>query len=115
MVAKVNEDQDTDSSLEDGDDAPLTGALAKAVKKIVAKGKERGYVTYDEINRLLPPAEYTSDQIDETMAMLSDIGINLVEAEESADEDAEKKAVAKPEGEEEKAPRSASISNGAAD
>ena len=88
MVAKVNEDQDSDGAMDDGDDAPIaSGALAKAVKKIVAKGKERGYVTYDEINRLLPPAEYTSDQIDETMAMLSDIGINLVEEEPDSDDD----------------------------
>ena len=101
MVAKVNEDQDTDSSLEDGDDAPLTGALAKAVKKIVAKGKERGYVTYDEINRLLPPAEYTSDQIDETMAMLSDIGINLVEEEPDSDDDTPAAKADNEEGEEE--------------
>ena len=88
MVAKANEDQDASGSMDEGDDAPLaSGALAKAVKKIVAKGKERGYVTYDEINRLLPPAEYTSDQIDETMAMLSDIGINLVEEEPDSDDD----------------------------
>ncbi len=88
MVAKVNEDQDTDGAHDDGDELPLTGALAKAVKKIIAKGKERGYVTYDEMNKLLPPAEYTSDQIDETMAMLSDIGINLVEEEPDSDEEA---------------------------
>ncbi len=88
MVAKVNEDQDNEGTMDEGDDAPIAaGALAKAVKKIVAKGKERGYVTYDEINRLLPPAEYTSDQIDETMAMLSDIGINLVEEEPDSDDD----------------------------
>ncbi len=88
MVAKANEDQDTGGTMDDGDDTPLAaGTLAKAVKKIVAKGKERGYVTYDEINRLLPPAEYTSDQIDETMAMLSDIGINLVEEEPDSDDD----------------------------
>jgi RNA polymerase primary sigma factor len=85
MVAKVNEDQETDTTEED--EAPLHGSLAKTVKKIVAKGKERGYVTYDEINKLLPAGEYTSDQIDETMAMLSDIGINLVEDEPDGDDD----------------------------
>ncbi|HYD17734.1 MAG TPA: RNA polymerase sigma factor RpoD [Patescibacteria group bacterium] len=89
MVAKANEEQDLDGA-DEGDDSPVQGALAKAVKKIVAKGKERGYVTYDEINKLLPPGEYTSDQIDETMAMLSDIGINLVEEEPDSDEPAAK-------------------------
>jgi RNA polymerase primary sigma factor len=86
MVAKANEEQDANA--EDGEDTPLSGALAKAVKKIITKGKERGYITYDEINKLLPPGDYTSEQIDETMAMLSDIGINLVEDESDAEEDA---------------------------
>ncbi|MBI1216455.1 MAG: RNA polymerase sigma factor RpoD, partial [Alphaproteobacteria bacterium] len=85
MVAKVNEDQETETREED--DAPLQGSLAKTVKKIIAKGKDRGYVTYDEINKMLPAGEYTSDQIDETMAMLSDIGINLVEDEPEGDDD----------------------------
>ena len=87
MVAKANEDQDNDNAADGDEDIALSGALAKTVKKIVAKGKERGYVTYDEINKLLPPGEYTSDQIDETMAMLSDIGINLVEEEPDGDEE----------------------------
>ncbi len=86
MVAKVNEDQDTEVH-DDADDTPIQGALAKVVKKIVSKGKERGYVTYDELNKMLPPGEYTSDQIDETMAMLSDIGINMVEEEPDAEEE----------------------------
>jgi len=81
MVAKV-EEQEIEIVVEEVDDgAAVGGALGKIVKKIIAKGKERGYVTYDEINKMLPPGEYTSDQIDETMAMLSDIGINLVEEE----------------------------------
>jgi RNA polymerase primary sigma factor len=93
MVAKANEEQDNDTTVDDGDDSPLQGgALAKTVKKIIAKGKERGYITYDELNKALPAGEYTSDQIDETMAMLSDIGITLVEDESDVeDEAAEKK------------------------
>ena len=93
MVAKANEEQDNDTTVDDGDDSPLQGgALAKTVKKIIAKGKERGYITYDELNKALPAGEYTSDQIDETMEMLSDIGITLVEDESDVeDEAAEKK------------------------
>ncbi len=98
MVAKANEEQDSEAA-DDADDSPIQGALAKTVKKIIAKGKERGYVTYDEVNKLLPAGEYTSDQIDETMAMLSDIGINLVEEEPEVEEGAEAKP--KAEGEEE--------------
>ncbi|TAL40295.1 MAG: RNA polymerase sigma factor RpoD [Alphaproteobacteria bacterium] len=99
MAAKANEEQETEAA-EEADDAPLQGALAKTVKKIIAKGKERGYVTYDEINKLLPAGEYTSDQIDETMAMLSDIGINLVEEEPESDEpEAKPEAAESEEGE----------------
>jgi len=88
MVAKANEEQDNDTTVDDGDDSPLQGgALAKTVKKIIAKGKERGYITYDELNKALPAGEYTSDQIDETMAMLSDIGITLVEDENDVEDD----------------------------
>ena len=64
----------------------MEGVLAKTVKKLIAKGKERGYITYDEINKTLTPGEYTSEQIDETMAMLADIGINLIEDESDAEE-----------------------------
>jgi RNA polymerase primary sigma factor len=67
-------------------DAPLEGVLPKLVKKLIKLGKERGYVTYDELNALLPPGEYTSDQIDETMATLSDIGINIIEGDADAEE-----------------------------
>lgn len=85
MVAKVNEDIDVEVT-EEADDNALQGVLAKTVKKLIAKGKERGYVTYDELNKLLPAGEYTSEQIDETMAMLADIGVNLVEDEADAEE-----------------------------
>ncbi|MCK5519326.1 MAG: RNA polymerase sigma factor RpoD, partial [Alphaproteobacteria bacterium] len=80
MIAKTNEETDTNGT-GDTDDTALQSVLAKVVKKIVAKGKERGYVTYDEMNKLLPAGEFTSEQIDETMVMLSDIGINVVEDE----------------------------------
>ena len=89
MVAKANEDRETESA-EETDDSPIQGALAKIVKKIIAKGKEQGYVTYDQLNKMLPPGEYTSDQIDETMAMLSDIGVNLVEDESDHEEEGAK-------------------------
>ncbi|MDE2336430.1 MAG: RNA polymerase sigma factor RpoD [Alphaproteobacteria bacterium] len=98
MVAKANEEIETEQG-EESDDGALQGVLAKTVKKIIAKGKERGYLTYDELNRALPAGEFTSEQIDETMAMLSDIGINLVEEETDADD--ESAALEKPEKEDE--------------
>jgi RNA polymerase primary sigma factor len=67
---------------EDGPDAPLLDTLGAELKKLVQKGKERGYITYDELNAALPPDEVSSEQIEDTMAMLSEAGVNVVEAEE---------------------------------
>jgi len=99
MVAKANEDQENENAADDAEDSPLQGGtLAKVVKKLIAKGKERGYVTYDELNKMLPAGEYTSDQIDETMATLSDIGINLIEDADAEEEVAETKEADEEEG-----------------
>ena len=53
------------------------------LKVLIAKGKERGYVTYDEINKVLPQDQLSSEQIEDVMAMISDMGINVVDNEES--------------------------------
>ncbi len=70
---------------EESTDSPLLDTLGAAVKKMVTKGKERGYVTYDELNTALPPEDVSSEQIEDTMAMLSEMGINVVENEEQED------------------------------
>ncbi|MHA3978055.1 RNA polymerase sigma factor RpoD [Halovulum sp. GXIMD14794] len=57
-----------------------------AVKKMIAQAKARGYITYDELNEVMPPDQVSSEQIEDVMAMLSEMGINVIEAEE-ADED----------------------------
>ena len=67
---------------DEGPDAPLLDTLGAELKKLVQKGKERGYVTYDELNAALPPDEVSSEQIEETMTMLSEAGVNVAEAEE---------------------------------
>ncbi|CAN5848780.1 RNA polymerase sigma factor RpoD [soil metagenome] len=67
---------------DEGPDAPLLDTLGAELKKLVQKGKERGYVTYDELNAALPPDEVSSEQIEDTMTMLSEAGVNVVEAEE---------------------------------
>ena len=76
---------DAPDAREDGPDAPLLDTLGAELKKLVQKGKERGYVTYDELNAALPPDEVSSEQIEDTMAMLSEAGVNVVEAEEQED------------------------------
>jgi RNA polymerase primary sigma factor len=57
--------------------------VAAAIKRMLARGKERGYVTYDELNAALPPDQVSSEQIEDTMTMLSELGVNVIENEES--------------------------------
>jgi len=66
-----------------GLDAPLLDLSDAAVKKLIKLAKKRGYVTMDELNALLPAGEVTSEQIEDTMAMFSEMGINVVEDEET--------------------------------
>ncbi len=67
---------------EEAAEAPLLDSVAAAIKKMVARGKERGYVTYDDLNSALPADQVSSEQIEDTMTMLSELGINVVESEE---------------------------------
>jgi RNA polymerase primary sigma factor len=82
MASKATNTADVSETQEEHLDGPLLDTLGVAVKKMVARGKERGYITYDELNAALPPDEVSSEQIEDTMAMLSEMGINLVESEE---------------------------------
>ena len=66
-------------------DAPLLDSINAAVKKMIVLGKQRGFVTYDELNAALPPEQVSSEQIEDTMSMLSGSGVNVVENEESED------------------------------
>ena len=56
-----------------------------AVKRLIARGKERGYITFDELNAILPPDQNSSEQIEDVMANFSEMGIQVVESEESED------------------------------
>ena len=64
-------------------DTPLLDSLGANIKRMIARGKERGFVTYDELNSALPPEHVTSEQIEDTMATLSEIGISVIDTEES--------------------------------
>ena len=70
---------------EEAADGPLLDSLTASVRQMIARGKERGYVTYDEMNKALPPDEVNSEQIEDTMTMLSEMGINVIESEEPED------------------------------
>jgi len=71
-------------------DAPLLDMTDAAVKKMIKTAKQRGFITTDELNKILPSEEFTSEQIEDTLSMLSEMGINVVENEEDA-ENAEEK------------------------
>ena len=68
------------------DDAGMGDTSQEAVKKMIAEGRERGYITYDELNAVMPPDQISSEQIEDVMSMLSEMGINLIEADEVEDE-----------------------------
>ncbi len=59
-----------------------------AVKRLVAKGKERGYITFDELNTILPPEQNSSEQIEDVLANFSEMGIQVIESEESEEGEA---------------------------
>ncbi len=70
-------------------DSPLLDSMNAAVKRVVSWGRDRGYVTYDELNQALPPGDVSSEQIEDTMAMLSELGVHIVEEAEENFEDSE--------------------------
>jgi RNA polymerase primary sigma factor len=70
-------------------DAPLLDMSDAAVRKMITRAKQRGYVTYDELNRVLPSDKVSSEQIEDTMAMLNEMGINVIESEEQDEPDGE--------------------------
>ena len=72
-------------------DGPLMDTMNTAVKNLLKKGKERGYLTYDEVNAALPQDEMTSEQIEDVLSSLNEMGVNVVESEETEEAPAEEK------------------------
>ncbi|MDP5216629.1 RNA polymerase sigma factor RpoD [Ruegeria sp. 2205SS24-7] len=58
-----------------------------AIKKMIAEAREKGYITYDQLNQVLPPDQVSSEQIEDVMSMLSEMGINIIEDEEAEEEE----------------------------
>src|SRR5215471_18413079 len=67
-------------------ESPLLGISDAAVKKLIRSAKKRGYVTHDQINSVLPSEEVNSEQIEDVLAMFSEMGVNVVETEEPSKE-----------------------------
>jgi len=86
----ANEDENRDR--EENSDGPLIDNVNQTVKNLIKKGKERGYLTYDEVNAALPQEEMSSEQIEDVMSALSEMGVNVVENEEQEETVTETKA-----------------------
>ena len=83
MAAKDTEDRKSEDQ-----DAEMSLDMSQAaVKKMIAEARERGYITYDQLNQVLPPDQVSSEQIEDVMSMLSEMGINIIEDEDVEDED----------------------------
>jgi RNA polymerase primary sigma factor len=85
MATKTTEREENQDVAEPQADGPLLDLTDGAVKRMIKLAKKRGYVTYDELNEVLPSEEFTSDQIEDVYAQLSELGINVIESEEAED------------------------------
>jgi RNA polymerase primary sigma factor len=83
-MAKDGNDKPTEEGQDHG---PLLDLSQAAVRKMIATAKSRGYITIDELNQVLPPDQVTSEQIEDVMSMLSEMGINVDEREEAEEEE----------------------------
>ena len=80
--------KDTDDRKADDQDAEISLDMSQAaVKKMIGEARERGYITYDQLNQVLPPDQVSSEQIEDVMSMLSEMGINIIEDEEIEEEE----------------------------
>ncbi|MGR3707953.1 MAG: sigma-70 family RNA polymerase sigma factor, partial [Alterinioella nitratireducens] len=80
--------KDNDDRKPDGEEADTGLDMSQtAVKKMIADARVKGYITYDQLNAVLPPEQVSSEQIEDVMSMLSEMGINIIEDEEAEEED----------------------------
>ncbi|AHD01494.1 RNA polymerase sigma factor RpoD [Leisingera methylohalidivorans] len=80
--------KDTDDRKPDDQDAEISLDMSQTqVKKMIAEAREKGYITYDQLNQVLPPDQVSSEQIEDVMSMLSEMGINIIEDEEAEEEE----------------------------
>ncbi|HWA48243.1 MAG TPA: RNA polymerase sigma factor RpoD, partial [Dongiaceae bacterium] len=86
MAVKPQPKQDANKPREETAEGPLMDGMNNAVRKMLAKGKEKGFVTLTELNAVLPQEQMSADQIEDTMAALNEMGINVVDNDEEQEE-----------------------------
>ena len=84
-MAKDDEPKKPDDTADGA--GPMLDMSQAGVRKMIATAKARGYITYDELNEVLPPEQVTSEQIEDVMAMLSEMGINVIDNDEAEEEE----------------------------
>ena len=81
--------KDNDDAKREGADGDISLDMSQtAVKKMIGEAREKGYITYDQLNTVLPPDQVSSEQIEDVMSMLSEMGINIIEDEDAEEEEA---------------------------
>ncbi|MGE4410940.1 MAG: RNA polymerase sigma factor region1.1 domain-containing protein, partial [Sphingobium sp.] len=88
MASKASKGQGEEM---EGGDAPLLDLNEASVKKLIARATKRGYITYDELNAALPQDQMSSEQIEDVMSALNDMGVNIVENEEQGEDGEEQR------------------------
>ncbi len=91
----------SDKQNEENQDSTSASDMADVVKKLLEEGKAKGSVTYDTFNKALPAKKFSSEQIEDAMASLSDLGVQLVESEEEEDASVDSKSAKKSDDDEE--------------
>ncbi|SFG17388.1 RNA polymerase, sigma 70 subunit, RpoD [Novosphingobium sp. CF614] len=85
----MSKNDNTSGDNTDGTDAPLIDLNEASIKKLIARAKRRGVITVDELNEALPQDQMATDQIEDIMAAISEMGVNIVENDEDAQNDDE--------------------------
>src|SRR5215218_3003810 len=80
-----------ETETQDSGDAPLIDLNDASIKKLLARAKKRGVITYEELNEALPQDQMSSEQIEDVMSAISEMGVNIVETAEDADDDEDDK------------------------
>ncbi|MBV1918712.1 MAG: RNA polymerase sigma factor RpoD, partial [Sphingomonadaceae bacterium] len=84
---KLEKNEENQGDKVDGNDAPLIDLNEASVKKLIARAKRRGVITYDELNEALPQDQMSSEQIEDIMAAISEMGVNIVDSDDDATEE----------------------------
>src|SRR5215510_15000718 len=81
----MSKTEDTTTEEKEAPDGPILDLSDAAVKKMIRAARTRGFVTHEELNKVLPSEEFSSEQIEDVMSQLNEMGINVVDNEEEGE------------------------------